>query len=305
MRDLRWNGLFSFGSVGWLSLLLLCGPLVQQGSGQTVDPERLLRELQELRQQREESEENRRRQMLRVIQDASRDGQRARELYEDAIRATQFAGLTREGTQYRDWRSENAERLRSRNFQTALQLHLTYLALTLEHAGGRPIDDIAPQLFRFTEEIRGQDEMIREQRDLLRGSVAEGVFARWLNLGPMLAEAEDWEMSPHNLNGMYQQTLLPWMRERGDQRVFQYWDARIQQEAERAEEQGDFDWEQFETIRLPNLQWNRAEEYFHLGRPREGLEAKLRVIRANRDHPNFDRWYEDLESLLTGGEEES
>jgi len=60
----------------------------------------------------------------------------ALDLYEQAVQVIQFDGESREITQFHDWKKKETDRLKSKGFQEALRLHLIYLALTIQNAGG-------------------------------------------------------------------------------------------------------------------------------------------------------------------------
>lgn len=287
-----------------LPVVLVLGPVTPapaQGMPDPTEAQRRLQELRELREKREESLRNERVQIRRALIEAARDGRRAQELYEDAVRETQFAGLTREGTAFRDWRSDNAERLRSRDFHAALQFHLNYLVLTLDKAADRDMAELGPQVMAYAEELRPRSNLESEHRDLLRRPITNSIFVRWLGLERMLQGVQDWEMSPGDIDGIYQKSLLPWMRERGDQRVFQYWDERLRTAREQVDGGTEFAHEQFRYVEAPRILWNRAQEYLHFNQPGRAISAMFSIMQDYPQHPDFNAWYGQVEELLTEG----
>ncbi len=57
------------------------------------------------------------------------------------------------GTRMMDWRKQNADLLRDRNFLAALRLELTYLGLTWQRHMGAKTRDLLPALYDYTAQI--------------------------------------------------------------------------------------------------------------------------------------------------------
>ena len=69
-----------------------------------------------------QTEATRRREALAALQQAAGSGSAATRLYETAVEGTGQTGMA-------DWKKKNADLLRSKTFQEAVQLHLRYLVL--------------------------------------------------------------------------------------------------------------------------------------------------------------------------------
>src|SRR5438552_775112 len=73
--------------------------------------------------------------------------------YEDAIRATQFEGESREGSKFREWKKKEGDKLKARELQNAIRLHLNYIALTLQRSAGASISELVPALINYTKQV--------------------------------------------------------------------------------------------------------------------------------------------------------
>lgn len=220
--------------------------------------------------------------------------------YEDAIMATQFQGVTRENGQFREWKKKEEPRLKNRDFAEAVRMHLFWLGVTMRRAGGTQVAQLMPQMAGYLKLLDAAEDPLNAQGSLLRVSVNDGIFAKWLRLEPWLRGVEKWEMNPGNADGIATKILLPEWREEKSPAVFDYWDARITREAGRAgESKLDFRANDFNEVRKPLLLWRRAQEYLHLGLKNRAINEMFAVIKAWPTHPNVGEWIGSLEKLLT------
>jgi hypothetical protein len=88
-----------------------------------LDAAKVLADLAKLEQTTHtQTEATRRREALAALQQAAGSGSAATRLYETAVEGTGQTGMA-------DWKKKNADLLRSKIFQEAVQLHLRYLVL--------------------------------------------------------------------------------------------------------------------------------------------------------------------------------
>jgi len=287
-----------------LLVALLATPAFAQDAP-PVNSQELLRALKLLQSRNEEMQKA---QFNKAIQDfraAASSNSKAIAFYEEAVRATRFAGQTLQQTQFQEWKKKEAERLRSNEMQTAARLHLTYAVLTLEAARGTPIEQLLPALFQYTNEIlKLREDPDRradfDKQELLKGSISGGVFIQWYGAGKMLTSLKGWEGSPGDVDGIYQKTILPEMRKQKDFRITQYWDARIDREARQVEHgKGAFKIDQFNQIQKPNLLWQRAEDMLAVGQQNRAISEMFGLIKNFPDHPETPARIAKLEKLLT------
>ncbi len=285
-------------------LVALYAPALAQDAP-AVDAQTLLRALKQIQERNTEATKS---QLNKVIQDfraAASSNSKAIAFYEEAIRATQFAGQTLQQTQFQEWKKKEAEKLRSNEMQTAARLHLVYATLTLDHAKGVPVSDLLPALFQYTNQIIEvrEDANRRElfdKQELLKGKVTDSIFIRWYGAGKLLADLKNWEPSPGNVDGIYQKTILPQMRKNKDARIIQYWDGRITRESKRVSEgKVAFNIEQFNLVQKPTLLWQRAEDLLAIGQRNRAINEMFSIIKNFPDHPDTPTRIASLEKTLT------
>jgi hypothetical protein len=113
----------------------------------------------------------------RAIQEAAAaaaDTGRAVNLWEEAIRATQFQGASKEGAAWRDWKEKEGDALKEKEVHTALRLHFNWLAITLKHADGVATTDLLPAIMAHMREAMADeaamdalDEAMKKEKDAI------------------------------------------------------------------------------------------------------------------------------------------
>jgi len=289
------------------SLLLGSLPFL---TAQELDPSQakeILRQLEELQAQREDLMKKGVAGALQRIRAAAASDSAAKDFYEEAVLQTQFAGQNREQTQLRDWKKKREEALKDSSFPTAARLHLNYLALTLERASGKTNEELLPALLQHAGLILAFDDKLEDigpkQRqpldELLKKSVVEGVFSDWLRLKDHIGKVEHWEMAAGNADGIYNQSVLPILREKKDPQLLKYWDARIERATAKATNSDrTFDAEKFSTVQLPRLHWQRSEDEIILGMTARAVSDMLGVLKANPGHPDAETWIKQLTGIV-------
>src|SRR5688572_23755165 len=122
-----------------LSLLLaglLAAPALTraQQDAPVVDIGQLLQQLRAMREQQATQIKVQKQTAMQQISSVANSPEKAIQLWEEAIRATQFDGMAKEGAQFRAWKDGEGETLKEREVQNAVHLHLTWLALTLQRS---------------------------------------------------------------------------------------------------------------------------------------------------------------------------
>ena len=227
-----------------------------------------------------------------------------------------------------DWEKSDAA-------QNAARLHLSYLLLTLQRAGGATTKQLEPALLAHigaltaagaaddviqykrerTQELKdagfhspnakgktppGKIPLFWEQ-DLIKKSVKNSVFVQWYGISKIFDDVKEWEFAPGNADGMYQTTLLPYYRQTKDPRLLVYWDNKIQQEAQDAAKSfATFKVDQFNSVRRPQLVWKRALDMIAIGQRNRGMTDMLTLVKTYPDHPDLRDWISQLEALLPG-----
>ena len=182
------------------------------------------------------------------------------------------------------------DQLRDRDFVNGLRLQLVYLSLTWQHSMGAKTRDQIPALLDFTGQVMNSYETL-STLDMFKRSLGESVFVNYFQVGPYINALTDWSDRPFDVESIYQKTLLPEMRQDKDPRLLAYWDSHLQTESARATaSQNNLLVNKFNHIRRPSLLWGRAEDELALGNTNQAVADMLALLKANPDHPDFDKW---------------
>lgn len=141
-----------------LALLLAIGlaatPALQaQQDAPPVDIAQLLQTLRALREQQTSQLRTQKQTAIQQLSSVAASPEKAVQLWEDAVRATQFDGMAKEGAQFRAWKEGEGEALKERLVQNAVQLHLRWLILTLQHSSEIKTKELLPTVVSYTKDL--------------------------------------------------------------------------------------------------------------------------------------------------------
>jgi len=281
-------------------VMALSGTVCAFADSQTVNTDALLKELQSIKNQQQNTIKVQREKIIQLFQSAASSPGSALDLYMQAVEATRFDGQNHEITQFREWRKKQADKLKDKGFQEALRLHLVYLVLTLENAGGLKPKDLLPSLVSYTSELLVAKSYVGNQ-ELLDKDLNESIFVKWYGISGMLAGGtEGWVMAPGSFDEIYQKTILPILREKKDPAAVEYWNEKMQREYSSSVNSGrTFDAERYSNITKPGLLWSRAMEYCLIGQKSQGFTEMLAIIKSYPTHPSASQWISQFEGLLS------
>lgn len=266
-----------------------------------VNPDAILKELKDMKNKQESTRKTQLTRTYQEINTASASGATALDLYLQIIRNTQFNGQNRENMEFRDWKKKKEENLKSKSFQECLRLHLVYLALTLQRASGVDVNTLLPGLIAYVSEVQAEGAYLEDGMDLLKPPLSGSIFARWYGISDLLGGAANWELSPSNVDSMWEKTILPAYREARNPHAIDYWNQKIDNEANAAAQtKRTFDAETFAQVRKPQLLWKRAEEFNRIGLKNRAASEMLAVIKAYPANHDAPAWTTELETLLGG-----
>lgn len=263
------------------------------------DAEAMLSTLRSFKETNKENMKAYRGKVMQEIAAAAQSNASAIAFYLQAVKATDFVGKSRENTQFRDWKKKNEEKLKSPEMQNAVRLQLTYLVLTLQHAAGMKTKELIGPLMQYCNQVLEDPEL--EKQPELKKPLSASLVVKWYNIDGLLQGGEgDWEMSPGNVEGIYETTILPALREAKDPRLIQYWDAKIAREGSQARQSAlAFNAGKFSEVRKPGLLWNRAEDRLVLGEKSKAVAEMFALIKAHPSHPEVGGWMGTLEGILS------
>ena len=236
--------------------------------------------------------------------------------------------FTDEGKRAEAWRvyRENKDEVFNQVYhRQAKQMELRYLILTIKAAQAEDRREMMKPLISFIDGMLKLDGRGFEYIE----SCDSSEFAEFAKIENTL-DPGDWEMSPTNIGGIYDQAILPHMRQHRDPRLVDAWKSKIKHiiqfhelaktgrvkeervkenkarrkgnkkskdeyKAEAREEKDPY--VEFQTEDLPEMKWEMCEDLVKHGFQAEALPLMLEVI---RDHPN----YKEITSWLSGLENE-
>lgn len=324
---------FLFGAV------LICAPALQaQTTEAPVDAAAILKVLKQMREEQGAALKQRRMSAYNQIMAASVSGERAVAFWKEAAKSVMFEGADNEAEKVRGWRDSEGDALNSKECQAAARLHLQWLALSLQHAHGTETKKLLPNVIDFTKQVSAhneamdhftdlmekakdrdnpavkkkaaEDEVIKKVAEkIIRTSVSDSVISRWLQLGELLNDSEikklkpssgGWELVPANVDGMFNNIILPEFRLSKDPRLLDYWDMVIKRETEKASKRKlDVEEREWTNIQRPSLLWSRSQDVLVLGRKNTALGEMFNILKTYPNHPDADNWINKIEKLLT------
>jgi hypothetical protein len=314
--------------------LCLIGALVAPSWAQDAPPVDIhqVRELlKQIKDRRATDEKIAQIKLLQDFRGAAANNSAAISFYTQAVQATQFDGKAHEQTAFQDWKRSEGEKLKSEEAQSAVRIHLNYLFLTLQRAMGTPVQQLEPALqahiasvaaaFAKDDEItlrrqrakemaernpalRGKkspadDDVLFSDQPLTKQAIGNSIFVQWYGIQKLVSSIKDWEPVSSNVDGITQNTLLPYYRQNKDPKVLAIWDAKIQRESQQASNSNlAFKIEQFNKVRLPSLLWSRASDAVAIGLRNRGISEMLGLIKNNPEHPDLPVWIGKLEEVI-------
>ncbi len=311
--------------------------MAQTQDAPPMDVRQLLEALKTFREQNEAGIKSRRQNAYTKVMAAAASGPAAAAFWKEAVKETQFNGADHQAAKMSDWKDGDGEALGSKECQTAARLHLYWLGLSLQHAMGTETKQMLQNIIEFTKQVRADEEVgakldatiekLKDRKDrkdvaeeqtvkrvhdqILRTSVGGSPVARALQLSDILGDdskkgrgkggdgGSGWEYSPGNVDGIFNQIILPEFRSTKDARLLEYWDLRIKQETERAAEKKlDVEQRDWTQIRKPSLLWSRAQDVMLLGQVNRAMGEMFNILKSNPQHPNASAWISTLEGFV-------
>ena len=302
-----------------------------------MDIKDLAAALKQIKEKRDVSEKTKSARVLQDFRSAASSNAAAIAFYQQAVGATQYDGKTHDHVEFQNWMKDQSNNLKSDAMQNAARLHLSYLLLTIQRAGGMTTKQLEPALLahiaaltaagagdnailarrdkaqalkdaavnrRSRDAVKTPDkEPLFWEQDLINKGVDNSIFVQWYGISKMLSGLKEWESSPGNVDGIYQKTLVPYYRQNKDQRLIAYWDSKLQQEAQLASNSAlSFKIDQFNTVRRPQLLWKRAQDMIAIGQRNRGLGEMIALVKSYPDHQDLPDWIATLEGILSGAD---
>jgi len=260
-----------------------------------------------------------------VFSSAAEDPRAAVDLYLNCEKLVNYEREGRPESDFRAWKESNEDRLRDAGFIESLQMQLRYLALSCRAAEAEEIDQVFTPLMLYVDSLSRLEEMPTGN---LTSSVAGSVFAEAYNLQRLLGENDAWEDTPFNISGIYESTILPYLREERPDALMNAWDKRIEQEtrlvqmlemhkekelrgmsrdqqarARGQQNQGGgvlrrLDEDDFNRETLPRMKWAKLRDMYEYVNQLEGAKAMLSFIEEHLQHDLGEEFFQAFEAVI-------
>ena len=282
-------------------------PVYAERDAPPINTEQILKEVEQLEAKQKDRLSASKNQMVNTLQNAFKSGPAASRLYEQAVEATQFNGLKDKSQAFLDWKKKNADLLRSQEMETALQLHLRYLVLSLHRATSENGNDfVNPSLSYINDVSKTLLDQAKgtifppEAKALLDRSLAESIFTKWMLLGPWLPNATDWELNPGNIDGIFEKNIRQPLRKENSPLLVGTWDFQIKIQADRITlGRLDYEADKFHIVTQPRMLFSRANDMILVGLKNKGCTEILQLLRSHPEHPDFPKWAEKIRQVFS------
>lgn len=276
-------------------------------NGGTVDSAKLLEQLKALEETVTKARTGNNLAAVDAITEAASADAKAIALWVDSVRETEFRDKDKKEAEFRAWRDGAGRRLSDPGAAGALRLHLQYLLLTIRVANATTDDErneVLTPLLAYLDDLSRANKDVLKNRQALDTSVLGTPIARRFKLDISVRPSDHWSPIPGNLEGIYESSILPYLREKKDvARLQTAWTRRLQQEAALVVTQdSEFLTKNFRENVLPTLEWSQARDLFFAGSP-SAAGKMLQLIQQHQGHKNTPQWIKEMRSLLIGGSE--
>ncbi len=314
-----------------LTVAILTTPTL--GKAADLTPEQVAAvqaQLENLRNTIEGKTSERNRSAWSVFMSASQDNRAAVELLEKCTKIVDYDREGREDSDFRDWQSNQKDRYRDEQYMEGLRLQLRWLAITCKAAEAEELDAILPEVINYVESLTQLSEM---PGNAALASVGGSIFVRSFEIERLIGRNESWEPVPYNIAGIYEKTILPYLRAESPDRLMSAWDKRIDQQTrlvsfikakqeeeirggrdekrkiqdqQRKQQQGrnvlkEHDEDDFLRETLPQLQWERLVDKYSFIDKVSAAQEMLAFLNDNVTNKKTIDWLTQFQGLISDG----
>lgn len=273
--------------------------------GKPVDPDAILAELKAIKEGRNLTLQESLAKAISSIREFASSPSNAERAYQEAYKTVQFEGKPGAASKFTAWKKAQSDAMGTREFQAAVQLHLKYLLLSLQHIADPKNPAKVPAVIAYVNEYAEIDRTLKgglktdnEARNLLERPIQEGVFAKAFQVSELLATQKDWEAIPGNLEGILNSGVRNVLLEEKDVRLLETWDLQANLERNSpAVNATEMTQNTFTVVRLPQLQWRKAKSAAALDQKNGALLVMMEIIRQHPNHPDREAWIDQATEL--------
>jgi len=284
-------------------------------------------QLESLRDTIEGKASERNRSAWSVFMSASQDDRAAVDLLEKCTKIVDYDREDREASDFRDWQDRQKDRYRDDQYMESLRLQLRWLALTCKAAEAEELDSVLPEVINYVESLTQLSEM---PGNAALASVGGSIFVRAYEIERLVARADNWEPVPYNIAGIYEKTILPYLRLESPDRLMSAWDKRIDQQTrlvsfikakqeeevrggrddkrriqdqQRRQQQGrevlkKHDEDDFLRETLPQLKWDRLIDKYSFVDKVSAAQEMLAFLNENVTNKKCIDWLTQFQGLI-------
>ena len=262
-----------------------------------------------------------------IFTQAASDPKAAMTLYLDCHKVVNYDREGRPESDFRAWKDGQEDRIKDDQFLESLMIQLRYLALSCQAAETQEIESIFGSLMTYVDGLSRLQEM---PTNAITSSVANSIFAERYNLDGLLSNNNNWESVPFNIGGIYDKTILPYLRDKQPEALMNAWDKRIEQQSrivamieERKQEalrgldrdqerrargtqdrqggmMGDLDQDDYIARTLPKLKWAKLKDHFLYVDEVMGAKAMLDFVQEHITHELGEEFFNEFSDLIDG-----
>ena len=291
-----------------LATALITATCVRSSAQNTLtesDRKRILDKLENLHKTTLEVKFGRYANALAAFQAAAETPAKSYDFYLECVKLVEFDKPGKKFADYRDWKERNLKRVRATEHQKMLQFQLRYLVMTIRAMHMKDRVEMIPQLQGFIQSMVEDYESMGTAARGLNRSITGTIFAQAyeIELKAPNDGTPGWEMTPLNLNGQFENLILPALREAGDTKGLEAaWNRRIQWEiALMAPEEDEKVKSDFVSKDLPQLHWNKWVDVAENGERARAANAMLALIEGNLQHQSAEDWIKTLVDTVRAG----
>ena len=307
-----------------LPILIACSALLSPAANaeslSDADRETLLENLEKLGSASDSKVDARFRLAIIAYRNAISSDDAAIDLYLSCMEKVHFEELHKRPVDFRDWKRQEAEKLADPGLRLAIRHQLRWLLLTLEAASSQSNRaKLTADAQEAVDSIFRDAEKLKDHHGILSQAAVSSVFAKAYDINQVVVEK--WPMSPTDLEGIYDQVLLPPYRKLATLNALKTgWMKRIQQETVKNEEWGQKRPEKrdgredrrvgmasnmqspeqlaFLEEGLPKLRWNMEVDLFRNGDESGASVRMLSLLEKSVGHASYKEWSAEFKKLL-------
>lgn len=247
----------------------------------------------------------------------------ANAFYLECLKKLRFTDEDKKAEAWRTYLESNDAVINSVYHRAARQMELRYLIMTIKAVETEDRRQLMTSLISFIDDLLKLDGRAFEYIDSASGSVFCEAYKIENSIDP-----GNWEMTPTNISGIYDNAILPQMRQHEDPRLITAWQSKIKhmsafaivqkegkdraQREEARDERGQRNrrdprltaearpevdkYEEFQEKTLPELKWAMCQDLAKYGFRDVAIPQMIQTIKEHPTYHGVTSWLNSLEA---------